>query len=55
MLHITAVNGQAVSSPDDLAGALSRFHPGDTVSVTWVSPAGQQTTSRLHLAAGPPQ
>jgi S1-C subfamily serine protease len=52
---ITAVNGQAVSSPDDLTGTLSRFHPGDTVSVTWVSPSGQQTTSRLHLAAGPPQ
>jgi S1-C subfamily serine protease len=52
---ITAVNGQAVGSPDDLTGILSRFHPGDTVSVTWVSPSGQQTTSRLHLAAGPPQ
>ena len=52
---ITAVNGQAVGSPDDLTGMLSRFHPGDTVSVTWVSPSGQQTTSRLHLAAGPPQ
>jgi S1-C subfamily serine protease len=52
---ITAVNAQAVSSPDDLTGTLSRFHPGDTVSVTWVSLSGQQTTSRLHLAAGPPQ
>ena len=52
---ITAVNGQAVGSPDDLTGMLSRFHPGDTVSMTWVSPSGQQTTSRLHLAAGPPQ
>jgi S1-C subfamily serine protease len=52
---ITAVNGQVISSPDDLTGTLSRFHPGDTVSVTWISPAGQQTTSRLHLAAGPPQ
>jgi S1-C subfamily serine protease len=52
---ITAVNGQAVGSPDDLAGALSRFHPGDTISVTWVSPSGQRTTSRLHLTAGPPQ
>jgi S1-C subfamily serine protease len=50
---ITAVNGQAVSSPDDLTGTLSRFHPGDTVSVTWVSLSGQQTTSRL--AAWPPQ
>jgi S1-C subfamily serine protease len=52
---ITAVNGQAVSSPDDLTGTLSRFHPGDTVSVTWVSPSGQRTISRLHLIAGPPQ
>jgi S1-C subfamily serine protease len=52
---ITAVNGQAVGSPDDLAGVLSRFHPGDTISVTWVSPSGQRTTSSLHLAAGPPQ
>jgi S1-C subfamily serine protease len=52
---ITAVNGRAVGSPDDLAGTLSRFHPGDTISVTWVSPSGQRTTSSLHLTAGPPQ
>jgi S1-C subfamily serine protease len=52
---ITAVNGQAVSSPDSLTGTLSRFHPGDTISVTWVSPSGQRTTSSLHLIAGPPQ
>jgi hypothetical protein len=38
-----------------ITATLSRFHPGDTVSVTWVSPSGQQTTSRLHLAAGPPR
>src|SRR5215469_11533773 len=52
---ITAVNGQAVGSPDDLSGILARFHPGEMISVTWVSPSGQQTTSSLHLAAGPPQ
>jgi S1-C subfamily serine protease len=52
---ITAVNGQPVSSPAGLASVLSRFHPGDTVSVTWVSPSGQRTTSTLHLTAGPPQ
>jgi S1-C subfamily serine protease len=52
---ITAVNGQAVGSPGDLTGILSRFHPGDTISVTWVSPSGQRTTSSLHLIAGPPQ
>jgi S1-C subfamily serine protease len=52
---ITAVNGQPVGSPDDLASILSRFHPGDTISVAWVSPSGQRTTSNLHLTAGPPQ
>ena len=52
---ITAVNGQAVRSPDDLTGILSRFHPGETISVTWVSPSGQRITSSLHLTAGPPQ
>ena len=52
---ITAVNGQAIGSPDDLAGVLSRFHPGDTISVTWVSPSGQRSTSSVQLAAGPPQ
>jgi S1-C subfamily serine protease len=52
---ITAVNGQAVGSPDDFSGIITRFHPGDTVSVAWVSPSGQHTTSSLHLTAGPPQ
>jgi S1-C subfamily serine protease len=52
---ITAVNGHAVGSPDDLTSILAQFHPGDTISVTWVSPSGQRTTSSLHLTAGPPQ
>jgi urease beta subunit len=34
---------------------LSRFHPGDAVAVTWVSPSGQRIISRLQLAVGPPQ
>ena len=49
---ITAVNGQAVGSPDDFAGIMTRFRPGDTISVTWVSPSGQRTTSNLRLTAG---
>ena len=52
---ITAVNGQAAGSPDNLTGILKRFHPGNTISVTWVSPSGKRTTSSLHLTAGPPQ
>ena len=52
---ITAVNGRAVGSPDNLSSILSGFHPGDTISVTWVSPSGQRSTSSLQLTAGPPQ
>jgi len=52
---ITAVNGQPVRSPDGLTGIMTRFHPGDTASVTWVSPSGQRKTSRIRLIAGPPQ
>ena len=51
---ITAVNGQAVGSPDDLASIMKKFQPGDTVSVTWVSPSGKSTTSSIALTAGPP-
>jgi S1-C subfamily serine protease len=52
---ITAVNGQATGSPDQLSAVLARFHPGDTLSIAWVSPSGQRTTSSIQLAAGPPQ
>ena len=51
---ITAVNGQRVGSPDDLSHAMARFRPGDTISVTWVTPAGKRTTGRIHLTTGPP-
>jgi len=51
---ITAVNGQAIGAPDSLTGVVSKFRPGDTISVTWVSPSGQQTTSTIKLTAGPP-
>ncbi len=52
---ITAVNGRAVGSPASLTSILAGFHPGTTISVSWVSPSGQRTTSHLHLLAGPPQ
>ena len=52
---INAVNAQAVGSPDDFSSIMTRFHPGDTISVSWVSPSGQHTTSSLRLTDGPPQ
>src|SRR5690349_830039 len=32
---ITSVNGQAIGAPQTLHNALSKFRPGDTVSLTW--------------------
>jgi S1-C subfamily serine protease len=52
---ITAVNGQAIGSPDTLTGVVSKFKPGTTIKVTWVSPSGQRSTSNIKLTAGPPQ
>lgn len=51
---ITAVNGQTVGAPDSLTGMVSKYHPGQTVSVTWVSPSGQRSTSSLKLINGQP-
>jgi hypothetical protein len=34
---------------------VSKYAPGTTISVTWVNPSGQRTTSSLRLASGPPQ
>jgi S1-C subfamily serine protease len=51
---ITGVNGQAIGSPSDLTGVVSKFKPGSTISVTWVSPSGQRTTSNVKLTSGPP-
>jgi S1-C subfamily serine protease len=52
---ITAINGQPAGSPAHLTSILARYRPGDTISVTWVSPTGHQATSRIRLAAGPPR
>jgi S1-C subfamily serine protease len=52
---ITAVNGQAIGAPNSLTGLVSgKYHPGDTIAVTWVSPSGQRQTSNITLQAGPP-
>jgi S1-C subfamily serine protease len=50
---IVAVNGQAVTSAASLHTIISNYHPGDTVSLTWVDLSGHKHTSPLRLAAGP--
>jgi S1-C subfamily serine protease len=51
--EITAIGGQSVSAPQDLSQALVKYHPGDSISITWVDQTGQSHTSTLTLASGP--
>ena len=50
---ITAVAGQSVSTAEDIAHALVKYHPGDSISVTWVDQSGQSQTTNVTLASGP--
>jgi S1-C subfamily serine protease len=52
---ITAVNGQAIGSPDTLSSTVSKYHPGNVISVTWVDPSGGRHSANLTLLGGPPQ
>jgi S1-C subfamily serine protease len=51
---ITSVSGQTVGAPQTVHNALSKFRPGDTVSLTWVTPSGQHKTANMTLTEGPP-
>jgi len=51
---ITGLNGQAIGAPDSLHTQIAKYRPGDTVSVTWVTPSGQHKTASVTFTAGPP-
>jgi S1-C subfamily serine protease len=50
---ITSIAGQSVSSGEDIAHVLVGYHPGQSISVTWVDQSGQSHTSSITLANGP--
>ena len=50
---ITAIGGQSVSSAEDVAHALVQYHPGQSISVTWVDQSGQSQTANVTLTSGP--
>src|ERR1700733_6243123 len=50
---ITAIGGQSVTSPEDVAHTLVKYHPGNSISVSWTDTSGQSHTSTLTLASGP--
>jgi S1-C subfamily serine protease len=51
--EITSIGGQQVSSAEDVAHALVKYHPGDSVSLTWLDQSGQSHTAKVTLATGP--
>ena len=50
---ITAVGGQSVATAQDIANVLVKYHPGDSISITWVDQSGQSQTTTVTLASGP--
>ena len=52
---ITAVDGHAVTSPDDLSAIMLTLTPGHTARVTYLDQSGAQHTVKVQLTTGPPQ
>jgi S1-C subfamily serine protease len=50
---IVSVNGQSVTSSTSLRNHLVIYHPGDQVTVHWLTPDGQSHSAQLTLATGP--
>jgi S1-C subfamily serine protease len=50
---ITGLGGHAITSPASLTKTLTGYHPGQTISLTWVSANGRHRTSAITLASGP--
>jgi S1-C subfamily serine protease len=51
---ITALDGAAINSATAMSDALNGHHPGDTVSISFISKSGVARTESVTLAEGPP-
>jgi S1-C subfamily serine protease len=52
---ITSINGQTVSTPQDLATILETLKPGASMTIGYTSESGASATLSLQLGSGPPQ
>ena len=50
---IVSINGKAVTSSSSLRNNLVIYHPGDQVTVKWVTQSGQTHSAQITLATGP--
>src|ERR1017187_9999400 len=51
--QITSVAGHAITSSSDIASALQKHHPGDTIIISWTDQSGQSQTATVVLTTGP--
>ena len=51
---ITSLGGKAVDSATTLGQLMIGYHPGDTVTIGWVSSSGTAHTAKVTLVSGPP-
>jgi S1-C subfamily serine protease len=50
---ITSVDRQPITTPGSLTAIAGKYHPGDVVSVLWVSRNGIEHTTKMQLGEGP--
>jgi S1-C subfamily serine protease len=50
---IVSLGNKTITSVNGLTAALKPERPGQSVSITWVTPTGQKTTAQVVLGAGP--
>jgi S1-C subfamily serine protease len=50
---IIGLGGQTVSSAEDIQKILVKYHPGDSIKVTWLDQENQQHTASMTLTSGP--
>jgi S1-C subfamily serine protease len=51
---VTGFDGHSITSDSQLTDLLVPHHPGQTATITWVTPAGASHTATITLASGPP-
>ena len=51
--EITSVGGASISAASDVAHALVKYHPGDSVAITYTDQTGASHTTTVTLATGP--
>jgi S1-C subfamily serine protease len=50
---VTAFDGHSLTTDQQLTNLLVPLHPGDTATITWVTPDGASHTGTITLASGP--